>query len=99
MAFEKPIHRLTLRELLTDSEKRTRDLLEHLLEEISEQAQSAAGTRALDQARRRLDSPHPRRQRATVARGGLEALLAESADLTEAGAHTASRQRVGNSHE
>ena len=30
MVSEKPMRRLTLRELLTDAEKRTRDLIEHL---------------------------------------------------------------------
>ena len=62
---------------------RTRSLLEELLDQISEHAQSAAETRALERAHRRLDSPHPRRQRATVLRGGLEALIEESADVTE----------------
>ena len=62
---------------------RTRSLLEELLDQIGEHAQSAAETRALERAGRRLDSPHPRRQRATVLRGGLEALIEESADVTE----------------
>lgn len=62
---------------------RTRNLLEQLLDQISEHALSAAETRGLEQARRRLGSPHPRRQRATVMRGGLETLIAESADITE----------------
>jgi len=61
----------------------TRSLLEELLDQIGEHAQSAAETRALERAGRRLDSPHPRRQRATVLRGGLEALIEESADVTE----------------
>lgn len=78
---------------------RTRDLLDRLLDQISEHAQSAAETRALERARRRLNSPHPRRQRATVARGGLEALIEESADVTENGEHTTSPQGVGGRHE
>ncbi len=78
---------------------RTRDLIDRLLDQIGEHALPAAETRALDRARRRLDSPHPRRQRATVMRGGLEALIAESADLTENGEHTTGPQRVGGRHE
>jgi len=62
---------------------RTRDLLDQLLDQIGEHAQSEAETCALERARRRLDSPHPRRQRATVMRGGLEALIEECADVTE----------------
>jgi len=75
---------------------RTRDLIDQLLDQIAEHAQTGAETRALERARRRLDSPHPRRQRAT---GGLEALIAESADLTENGEHTTSPQRVSGRHE
>jgi len=78
---------------------RTRDLLEQLLDRVSEHAQSATEARALERARRRLDWPHPRRQRATVTRGGLEALIEESADLTENGEHTPSPQRVGGRYE
>ncbi len=78
---------------------RTQNLLEQLLDQISEHAQSAAETRALERARRRLDSPHPHRQRATVMRGGLEALIEESADVTENGEHATSPQRVGGHHE
>ncbi len=78
---------------------RTRSLLEQLLDQIGEHAQSAAETRALERARRRLDSPHPRRQRATVMRGGLEALIEESADVTENGEHTPSPQGVGGHYE
>lgn len=78
---------------------RTRDLINQLLDQIGEHAESAAEIRALERARRRLDSPHPRRQRATVMRGGLEALIAESAYLTEHGEHTTSPQRVSGRHE
>ena len=78
---------------------RTRDLIDRLLDQIGEHALPGAETRALDRARRRLDSPHPRRQRATVMRGGLEALIAESADLTENGEHTTGPQGVGGRHE
>jgi carboxylate-amine ligase len=78
---------------------RTRNLLEQLLDQISVHAQSAAETRALERARRRLDSPHPRRQRATVMRGGLEALIEESADVTENSEHTPSPEGVGGRYE
>jgi gamma-glutamyl:cysteine ligase YbdK (ATP-grasp superfamily) len=77
----------------------TRTLVERILDQISEHAQSEVETRALERAGRRLDSPHPRRQRATVMRGGLEALIAESADVTENGERTPSPQGVGGHHE
>jgi carboxylate-amine ligase len=78
---------------------RTRDLLEQLLDQISEHAQSEAETRALELARRRLESPHPRRQRATVMRRGLEALIAESADVTENSEHTPGPEGVRRPYE
>jgi carboxylate-amine ligase len=78
---------------------RARDLLERLLDQISEYARSATEARALERARRRLDWPHPRQQRATVMRGGLEALIAESADLTENVEHAPSPQGVGGRYE
>jgi gamma-glutamyl:cysteine ligase YbdK (ATP-grasp superfamily) len=78
---------------------RTRDVLEQLLDQINAHAQSEVETRALERARRRLDSPHPRRQRATVMRGGLEALIAESADVTENGGRMPSPQGVGGRYE
>ena len=78
---------------------RTRSLLEQLLDQISAHAQSEVETRALERARRRLDSPHPRRQRATVRHGGLEALIEESADVTENCEHTPSPQVVGGRYE
>jgi glutamate---cysteine ligase / carboxylate-amine ligase len=77
----------------------TRTLVERILDQISEHAQSEVETRALERAGRRLDSPHPPRQRATVMRGGLEALIAESADVTENGERTPSPQGVGGHHE
>jgi carboxylate-amine ligase len=78
---------------------RTRDLLDQLFDHVGEHARSEAETRALERARRRLDSPHPRRQRATVMRGGLEALIDECADMTENGEHTPSPEGVGGRHE
>jgi carboxylate-amine ligase len=77
----------------------TRTLVERILDQISEHAQSEIETRALERAGRRLESPHPGRQRATVMRGGLEALIAESADVTENGERTPSPQGVGGHHE
>ena len=77
----------------------TRNLLEQLLDQAGEHAQSTAETRALERARRRLEFPHPRRQRATVMCGGLEALIEESADVTENREHTPSPQGVGGRYE
>jgi carboxylate-amine ligase len=61
-----------------------RERIRTLITRVADHAVSDRESRALERGLGRLDDPHPRRQRALAARGGVAALIAGIADTTEA---------------